>query len=143
MPKRTSAATIAVAAVLLLTLAGCAGTPESPASEPTAPAAATSAPPAETPTPTDAPTGPVEVTAAPSPESTWTLRDQVIADIHASLVGQGYNVTTEQVVQAADYTCEQLAAGVDKSEIVPFTGDFPADRVEGIINSFERVYCAP
>lgn len=142
MPKVTGAA-IAATAVLLLTLAACAGTPESPAAEPTAPAAATSTPAAETPTPTEAPTGPVEVTAAPSPESTWTLRDQVIADIHASLVGQGYNVTTEQVVQAADYTCEQLAAGVDKTQIVPFTGDFPAEKVEGIINDLERVYCAP
>ncbi|MFE2772300.1 DUF732 domain-containing protein [Microbacterium resistens] len=112
MPKRTSAASIAVAAVLLLTLAGCAGTPESPAAEPTTPATTESAAPltAEEPTPTD---------SAPDTEYLKLVRagmqpDTVIPD-----------ASDDQLLDAGNTACDQMRAGTPVTDLRLIDGEQP------------------
>ncbi|MGX1932037.1 hypothetical protein [Microbacterium resistens] len=131
----------AVAAVLLLTLAGCAGTPESPAAEPTAPAAATSAPAAETPTPTEAPTGPVEVTMAPTPPSdTNAAADRAVGEMTRWLGSKGVVLSEDEVRAAANYGCDQIDAGADPATIQPLTGEIDPEVVATFVNGLQ-LYC--
>lgn len=138
MPKRTSAAIAAVAAVLALTLTGCAGAPATPADEPTAPATVESS---TSPTPTSAPSGPVEVSTAPTttPDNAAEA-NRLIGETTRWLAGKGITLTEDQVRAAADYGCDQLEAGVDRSSVQPLTGDVAPEIVEVFMNGLDY-YC--
>lgn len=114
MPKVTAAL---LAALVALTLAGCAGTEDDAAGESAAPLVSESAAPGETPEPTEPPTA----TAAPatvSPEEVTptdtTARDgqlQYSAYTEPYLAEQGYTLTPEEVLGVGLYACELIAQG--------------------------------
>lgn len=65
----------------------------------------------------------------------------MIADTHAWFAGKGLAMTTEQVVSAAEYTCDQADAGADPDAIQPLTGDVDAEIVHTFVTSMIRAYC--
>lgn len=136
MPKLTAAV---LTALLALTLAGCAGSPDSEPTRTQAPAATATETAAPERTMTEVPTGPVEVTSTPVP--TVSVADHAIEQMHAYLVNNGMIVSAEQVRAAADYTCDQIAAGASLEEIVPLTGDVDPETVQMIVRDIDRVYC--
>lgn len=138
MPKRTSTAVAALGVALALLLTGCAGTAPPPAGERTAPAASESA----APTPSDVPTGPVEVTTVPTSEPTADASqgDQWIADAARWFETKGVVITEDQVRAAADYSCDQIAAGADPSSLQPLTGDVAPEIVDTFVWNVDT-YC--
>jgi hypothetical protein len=110
VPKRIAA----LAAVLVLTLTGCAGTADDAGVERTAPAASESAAPlvAETP----------EETPAPASEDAQFLeraRDYLPDDTVIP------NATDEQLLIAAQAACEQMNSGIDSSAVDVIEGEQP------------------
>ena len=123
--NRTTLAATAAAVLLLLT--GC--TAESDETE-AAPAPITServAEPAETvATPTPAAPTPVEVSTTPAPPTKATA---VLTAIQLTVASYGVDVMADQIKTASDYTCDQLAAGVDEESIfcLLYTSPSPRD----------------
>lgn len=104
MPKRTAAV---LTAVLLLTLTGCAGTPDDVSSEPPAANASSSTVETPEPTPTVEP-GIIQHTPEPTPEpDTSTGEAAYIAAAQDYLNGRGYwDFTDDQLLSAGLYACE-------------------------------------
>lgn len=109
MPKITARAAV-LAAVIVLTLTGCAGTPEAAPSEPTQATAATAE---QTPEPTVS-AAPVEVTQTTAPGSTKASDAELLRVAHAGLDVDGIELTDEEVLAAVAWVCEQRAAGVER-----------------------------
>lgn len=114
MPKRTSAASVAAAAVLLLALTGCAGGVETPSADRTAPAATS---PKETAAPLVAETP----AAAPSED----VDAAFVAAVRASLppTTQIPNATDQQLIDAGHQACERLAAGEASDQMSVIEGE--------------------
>lgn len=116
----------ALAAVLLLTLTGCAGGAEDAADERTAPAltpSATTAAPSAAPTATAAPI--TEEPVSPDPSIAPSQADneiEFIAYTAPFLADQGYNLTDEQVLGAGLYACELIAQGGNPEVITVVEG---------------------
>lgn len=124
---------VGVAAVLLLT--GCtAQTPD---------AAVVSDAPAETtdPTPqavTPTPAAPVEVTASAPPRQDVT---DVLVSIQLTVASYEVVVNTDQIKTAADYTCDQIAAGAEERSIVALTGDVSPAANADLVQMSADYYC--
>lgn len=108
MPKRT-AATITAAALILLTLAGCAGTPEEAPSEPRG---FVQSVPSQTAEPL------VAEATEPAEVGTDTA---YLEQLRKALEGSGGNsipdATDEQLVTAGHEACEQMLSGVDQFDV--------------------------
>lgn len=116
--KRSTIA--AMAAVLLLTLTGCAGSPDETPSEPQSVAQATSEAPA--PAETDADEIPLSVT--PTTGAPTTPEEIFLARIRAGFAGtEIVDATDEQLLATGELACEQLADGVHFKDVKVVEGD--------------------
>lgn len=132
--------TTGLAALLLLT--GCTAAQEAE------PAAITSDAPAGTtaPTPlalddTPAPPAPVEVTATPSQSKPTRTADDFLVRTQLALDNWGVTMNADQVRSAADYACDQMAAGVQMSDIVAITGEVPDYANGDFVDVVSQGYC--
>lgn len=117
MNGRTATAALALVAALALT--GCAGTADASGDERTAPAASES-------------TAPLTAeTAEPTPEEAASPDDQYLTDVRTALTNGREttipNASDEQLLEAGHAACEQLAAGVEQSEVSVVEGEQPDD----------------
>lgn len=113
MPKVT-AATLAVTALIVLGLTGCAGTPESTGDERATPAAST--------TPTDSP----EPLAAEGGTLGTTDADtKFLAYVRGALLPETQipNATDEQLIEAGHEACGQLESGVALEDVRVVDGE--------------------
>lgn len=104
-----------VSAALLLTLTGCAGAPDAAGDERTAPATTESAAPLTAEATED------EAIEAPKAD------EQYLTDVRTALTNGREttipNATDEQLVQAGQDACEQLAAGTAEGEVRVVEGE--------------------
>ena len=131
-----AAATIAAA----LALAGCSTTTAQPA--PTVTVTVTPSPePAAPSEPTEAPTepaaGPVEVTTT---QPKQTDAEGILIALQTIVASYNVEITAPQVRAAADYVCDQLAAGVPSDQIVALVGA-PDMANFDLVGVSERDYC--
>lgn len=84
------------------------------------------------------PAAPVEVTATTPPPAKVT---DVLVGIQLTVSGYDVVVNADQIKSAANYTCDQLAAGVDESAIVALTGDIPDGANETLVQMAADEYC--
>ena len=47
----------------------------------------------------------------------------------------------DQIKTASDYTCDQLAAGVDEESILALTGDIPEGANRDLVTAASNDYC--
>lgn len=87
-------------------------------------------------TPTQA--GPVEVTATTPPPS---KAEDALVSIQLTVAGYDVVVNADQIKTAADYTCDQLAAGADQGSVVALTGDIPTRANEALVQMSADYYC--
>jgi hypothetical protein len=147
---------------LLLALSGCVYTqdaaeqpdpaatasPTSSGTDGAAPAEPTDAPSdaagdAPTDDPTDPPVDDPGIPGAPitvPDEDTSGPSDMLVA-IRLTVAQYGVDVGADQIASAADYTCDQLAAGVDRGSIVALPGDLPAGSNETLVQLAADEYC--
>lgn len=119
MPKVT-AARIALTALVLVSLTGCAGSAEE---APTEPRGFAQTAPSQTPEPLDAETP--EPVASPTPTTTWTMDEiRIIAGWRNLPESARGDVTEEQVIAAAHSACDQLEAGVAPDAVDVELGDW-------------------
>lgn len=115
MPKRTSTAVAAVAAVLALLLTGCAGTTEAPSGERTAPT--------ESAAPLVAATQ-----RAPEPDDAEAA---FIADARGRLAQNAQtqipDATDQQLIDAGRQACERLAAGEATDQMSLIEGEIVSE----------------
>ncbi|KEP75849.1 hypothetical protein HR12_20835 [Microbacterium sp. SUBG005] len=124
--KRMKRGLVAAGFAALLLLTGCTGMQEQEtiAVASDAPAGTTAAtPPA--PVETESPAAPVEVTAAPEKTATQRDANDFLVRTQLALDNWGVTMNADQVRSAADYTCDQLAAGVPHNDVVAITGEVP------------------
>lgn len=115
--KRSAIA--AVAAVLLLTLTGCAGATDAAPSEPQSVAQATSEAPA--PAETDADETPLSVTPTTPPN---TPEEKFLERVRAGLINTELaDATDEQLLATGALACEQLADGVNYKDVHVIDGE--------------------
>lgn len=127
---------IAVAAAALL-LTGCTTQTPEAAVVSDVPAGTTApTPQAATPTPTAA--APVEVTATTPPAKDPT---DVLVGIQLTVADYDIVVNADQIKSAADYTCDQIAAGADERSIVALTGDIPTGANTDLVQMSADFYC--
>ncbi len=50
-------------------------------------------------------------------------------------------VNADQIKSAANFTCDQLESGVDKTTIVALTGDIPANANRVLVELSANEYC--
>lgn len=119
MPKRTSAASVAAAAVLLLALTGCAGGAETPSADRTAPGVTATASPTESPEPL--------VATTPTDDAPATPETAFLDGVRAALdeKTQIPNATDEQLLDAGQRACQQLAEGGDVTTVRVIEGETP------------------
>ncbi|KTR95168.1 hypothetical protein NS220_06765 [Microbacterium testaceum] len=82
------------------------------------------------------PGGPI---AAPD-EDTSGASDMLTA-IRLTVAQLGVDVGADRITAAADYTCDQLAAGADRGGIVALTGGLPAGANETLVQLAADEYC--
>lgn len=117
MPKVT-AATLAVTAILLLGLAGCAAPDGSPAAETTAPETSEPAAPTTSPDPLAAETPDASSTGADSDEGFLDyVRDNLLPETQIP------NATDEQLIAAGHEACKQLESGVALEDVRVVEGE--------------------
>ena len=139
---------------LLLALSGCVYAQD--AAEQSEPALAMTPTPAETgsavpaePTdePADAPTGePTDDSGMPGdpiavPDEDTSGPSDMLTTIRLTVAELGIDVGAEQIASAADYTCDQLADGVDQVSIMALPGDSPAGANETFVQLAADEYC--
>ncbi|BAJ75333.1 outer membrane receptor proteins, mostly Fe transport [Microbacterium testaceum StLB037] len=93
--------------------------------------------------PTDAPVDDPGIPGAPIavPDEDTSGPSDMLTAIRLTVVELGGDVGAEQVASAADYTCDQLAAGVDRGSIVALQGDIPAGANETLVQLAADEYC--
>lgn len=133
---------VAIGAVALLLLTGCTSTVTSETVTVTPGASGTFSdgdttvvvePPAS-----PAPAAPVEVTATTPPPS---KAEDVLVGIQLTVAGYDVVVNADQIKSAADYTCDQIAAGVGEESIAALTGDIPEDANLVLVQLAANEYC--
>lgn len=133
---------VAAGAVALLLLTGCTSTVKSETVTVTPGASGTFSdgdttvvvePPAS-----PAPAAPVEVTATTPPPS---KAEDVLVGIQLTVAGYDVVVNADQIKSAADYTCDQVAAGADQKSIVALTGDIPQGANADLVQMSADFYC--
>lgn len=130
---------IAAGAVAMLLLTGCTSeTQENVAVETPTPAVDAPTRSADPATASPLPTGPVEVTATTAPD---TKTQDVLVGIQLTVAGYDVVVNADQIKAAAEYTCDQVAAGADRSTIVALTGDIPPRANEALVQLAADEYC--
>lgn len=138
--KRTTLAVTAAAALLLL--AGCTSTTSTETVTVTPGASGTFSdgdttvvvePPASS-----TPAAPVEVTATTPPPS---KAEDVLVGIQITVAGYDVVVNADQIASAANYTCDQIAAGVREDSIVALTGDIPERANATLVQMAADEYC--
>jgi ABC-type glycerol-3-phosphate transport system substrate-binding protein len=136
--KRTAMA--ATAAAVLLLLAGCTSTTTTETVTVTSGASGTYSDGDTTVVvePSETPATPVEVTATTPPEAKAA---DVLVNIQLTVAGYDVVVNADQIKSAANYTCDQLAAGVDEKSIVALTGDIPVRANEALVQMSADYYC--
>lgn len=88
------------------------------------------------------PAAPVEVTAAPE-KTTAPQRDadDFLVRTQLALDNWGVTMNADQVRSAADYACDQIAAGVQMSDIVAITGEVPDYANGDFVDVVSQGYC--
>lgn len=81
---------------------------------------------------------PVEVTATTPPPS---KAEDVLVGIQITVAGYDVVVNADQIASAANYTCDQIAAGVGEDSIVALTGDIPVRANEALVQMSADYYC--
>ncbi len=132
---------VGVAALLLLT--GCTSEPQETAAlsdETAGTVASTPAPIAATP---PAASGPVEVTATTPPPATTDSGEaqQFLVKMQLALDNWGVTMNADQVSSAANYVCDQVAAGTPTGDIVAITGDVPDYANGDFVDVVGQGYC--
>lgn len=133
---------VAVGAVALLLLTGCTSTVTSETITVTPGASGTFSDGDTTvvvePSASPSAAGPVEVTTTTPPAQD---ADEVLVGIQLTVAGYDVVVNADQIKTAADYTCDQIAAGVDEKSIAALTGDIPAGANADLVQMSADFYC--
>lgn len=126
MPKVT-AVTVAVTALILIALTGCAAGSEDAGNESPAPVVSESVAPSAVPTPSKTPESAITAPAPRTPEE-----EAYLSVTLPDLSGWGTVLTEQEALDAARYACEQIAALpaghtiIDRYKIQPLPGDTEA-----------------